>query len=290
LMNDYPHFGVWHDGYYMGVNQFDPTNNFSYSGGGVVAYERDKMLIGAEAKQVIFNMQGNDPEVFTPMPLDIDGPNVPNSDLNQTFMWADGSGASKLHFGEFDVDWETPENSSFTMKDSIDVAPWNAPNNATQPNGIGLDGMPIRSMFRAAYRNLGNRSSVIFTHNVAAADNSTPALRWYEIDLNETSGDVSVRQQGTFAPDDKARWMGSGAMDTQGNIAFGYSVSSAEKHPSIFAATRRVDDPLNELTSEIELKAGSGSQGNIQRNRWGDYSSMSVDPSDECTFWFTTEY
>ena len=290
LMNDYPHFGVWHDGYYMGVNQFDPTNNFSYSGGGVVAYERDKMLIGAEAKQVIFNMQGNDPEVFTPMPLDIDGPNAPNSDLNQTFMWADGSGASKLHFGEFDVDWETPENSSFTMKDSIDVAPWNAPNNATQPNGIGLDGMPIRSMFRAAYRNLGNRSSVIFTHNVAAADNSTPALRWYEIDLNETSGDVSVRQQGTFAPDDKARWMGSGAMDTQGNIAFGYSVSSAEKHPSIFAATRRVDDPLNELTSEIELKAGSGSQGNIQRNRWGDYSSMSVDPSDECTFWFTTEY
>lgn len=290
LMNDYPHFGVWHDGYYMGVNQFDPTNNYSYAGGGVVAYERDKMLVGAEAKQIIFSMQGNTPDVFTPMPLDIDGPTSPNTNLNQTIMWADGSGESKLHFAEFDVDWETPENSNIIHKTSLDVAEWNAPDNAMQPNGIELDGMPIRSMFRAAYRNLGNRSSIVFTHNVAAADNSTPALRWYEIDLNETSGDVSVRQQGTFAPDEKARWMGSGAMDTQGNIAFGYSVSSADKHPSVFAATRKVDDPLNELTSEIELKAGTGSQGNIYRNRWGDYSSMSIDPADECTFWFTTEY
>lgn len=290
LMNDYPHFGVWHDGYYMGVNQFDPANNYSYAGGGVVAYEREKMLVGAEAKQIIFSMQGNNPDVFTPMPLDIDGPTSPNPNLNQTIMWADGSGDSKLHFAEFDVDWETPENSNITHKASLDVAQWNAPDNAMQPNGIELDGMPIRSMFRAAYRNLGNRSSIVFTHNVAAADNSTPALRWYEIDLNESSGDVSVRQQGTFAPDDKARWMGSGAMDTQGNIAFGYSVSSADKHPSVFAATRKVDDPLNELTSEIELKAGTGSQGNIYRNRWGDYSSMSIDPADECTFWFTTEY
>lgn len=287
LMNDYPHFGVWHDGYYMGVNQFDGN---AWAGGGVVAYERDKMLVGAEAKQISISMRGNTPEVFTPMPLDIDGATVPNSELNQTFMWADGDGNSTLHFWEFDVDWEMPENSSFTAKAAIDVAPWNAPDNAMQPNGIGLDGMGIRSMFRAAYRNLGDRSSIVFTHNVAGTDASTPALRWYEIDLNEMTGDVSVRQQGTFAPDDKARWMGSGAIDAQGNIAFGYSVSSAEKHPSIFAATRRVDDPLNELTSEIELKAGTGSQGTIPRNRWGDYSSMSIDPSDECTFWFTTEY
>ena len=290
LMNDYPHLGVWHDGYYMGVNQFDPANNFAWAGGGVVAYERDKMLIGAEAKQVIYSMQGNVPEVFTPMPLDIDGSIMPSADMNQIFMWADGDGASKLHFWEFDVDWEDTSNSSFTAKAEIDVAPWNAPGNAMQPNGIELDGMPIRSMFRAAYRNLGNRSSVVFTHNVAGPDNSTPALRWYEIDLNEASGDVSVRQQGTFAPDDKARWMGSGAMDVNGNMAFGYSLSSADKHPSVFAATRSVTDPLNELTSEIELKAGSGSQGTIQRNRWGDYSSMSIDPADGCTFWFTTEY
>ena len=290
LMNDYPHLGVWHDGYYMGVNQFDPNNNFAWSGGGVVAYERDKMLIGAEAKQVIFNMQGNDPEVFTPMPLDMDGALAPSPETNQIFMWADADGPSRLHFWEFDVDWENAENSTFTARAAIDVAPWNGPENAVQPNGIELDGMPIRSMFRAAYRNLGHRSSIVFTHNVAGSDNSTPALRWYEIDLDETSGDVSVRQQGTFAPDENARWMGSGAMDVQGNMAFGYSVSGENKHPSIFAATRLVTDPLNELTSEIELKAGEGSQGNVNRNRWGDYSSMSIDPADGCTFWFTTEY
>jgi len=290
LMNDYPHFGVWSDGYYMGVNQFDAANGYAWAGGGVAVYEREKMLIGSPAKQVIMSMQGNNPEVFTPMPLDIDGQLAPNANQNQIFMWADGNGESRLHFWEFDVDWNTPENSTFTESATIDVATWNAPSNAMQPNGVELDGMAIRSMFRAAYRNLGDRSAITFTHNVAAPDGSTPALRWYEIDLNEANGDISIRQQGTFAPDEQARWMGSGAMDTQGNIAFGYSLSSADTYPSVYAATRLVDDPLNTLTDEILLKAGEGSQTNINRNRWGDYSSMSIDPADECTFWYTTEY
>jgi len=290
LMNDYPHFGVWPDGYYMGVNQFDSENGFAWAGGGVAVYEREKMLVGAPAQQVIMSMQGHTPEVYTPMPLDMDGQLAPSENQNQIFVWADAEGPSRLHFWEFDVDWNNPENSTFTESATIDVAQWNAPNNAIQPNGVELDGMGIRSMFRAAYRNLGDRSAITFTHNVAGPDGTTPALRWYEIDLNESNGDISVRQQGTFAPDDQARWMGSGAMDVQGNIAFGYSLSSSETHPSVYAATRLVDDPLNTLTDEIALKAGEGSQTSVNRFRWGDYSSMSIDPADDCTFWFTTEY
>ncbi|WP_025820244.1 carboxypeptidase-like regulatory domain-containing protein [Shewanella marina] len=290
LMNDYPHLGVWTDGYYMGVNQFDPNNNFAWSGGGVVAYERDKMLIGAEAQQVIFSMQGNSPEVFTPMPLDIDGIALPNPDQNQLFVWADGEGDSVLHVWEFDVDWNNASAATFSPVVALEVAEFNAPDNAVQPNGVSLDSLGIRSMFRAAYRKLENRSAIVFTHNVAGADGSTPAVRWYELDLNESNGDVSVRQQGTFAPDEQARWMVSGAMDVQGNIALGYSLTSDDKHPSSFAATRLVGDPLGTMTSEIELKAGGGSQQQINRGRWGDYSSMSVDPVDDCTFWYTTEY
>ncbi len=287
LMNDYPHLGVWPDGYYMGVNQF---NNGAWAGGGVAAYEREKMLVGAPAKQVIISMTGSNPEVFTPMPLDIDGPMLPSPDQNQLFVWADGDGASKLHVWEFDVDWNDTSNTTFTAKTALDVDAWNSPGNAIQPNGVQLDGMPIRSMFRAAYRNLGNRSAITFTHNVGGANGTTPALRWYELDLNESTGDVTVRQQGTYAPDDQARWMGSGAMDAQGNMAFGYSLSSATQHPSVYAATRLVSDPLGTLGEEISLKEGGGSQQSINRFRWGDYSSMSVDPADDCTFWFTTEY
>ncbi|MFY8350508.1 Calx-beta domain-containing protein [Pseudoalteromonas sp. SSM20] len=289
LMNDYPHLGVWPDGYYMGVNQFDPAAGFAWAGGGVAVYEREKMLVGAPAQQIIFSMRGNDPEVFTPMPLDLDGMLPPSQDQNQLFVWADGSGESTLHVWEMDVDWDNTENTTFSPKAALDVAAWNSPGNAIQPNGVELDGMPIRSMFRAAYRNMGDRGAITFTHNVAGTDGNTPALRWYELSLDAT-GNITVKQEGTFAPDEKARWMGSGAMDAQGNMAFGYSVSSTNLHPSSHAAIRMAGDPQGTLTEEIVLKAGEGSQTSINRFRWGDYSSMSIDPSDDCTFWYTTEY
>jgi uncharacterized cupredoxin-like copper-binding protein len=289
LMNDYPHLGVWPDGYYMGVNQFDPAAGFAWAGGGVAVYEREKMLVGAPAQQVIFSMRGNVPEVFTPMPLDLDGMLPPSEDQNQLFVWADGDGQSTLHVWEMDVDWNDTANTTFTAKAALDVADWNSPGNAIQPNGVELDGMPIRSMFRAAYRNMGDRGAITFTHNVAGPDGITPALRWYELNL-DGDGNVSVKQEGTFAPDSTARWMGSGAMDAQGNMAFGYSASSADLHPSSHAAIRMAGDPDGTLTEEIVLKAGEGSQTSINRFRWGDYSSMSIDPVDDCTFWYTTEY
>ncbi|PWK43587.1 carboxypeptidase regulatory-like domain-containing protein [Pleionea mediterranea] len=290
LMNDYPHFGVWTDGYYMGVNQFDSTNGFSFQGGGVVAYEREKMLVGAPAQQVKFDMDGNVPTVFTPMPLDIDGLLPPPDGSNQYFIWssADTGQTDRLHVWEFDVDWNNTANSTFTPVTTINVTPYGSAPAVTQPNGQDLDSLSIRSMFRAAYRNLDGQGKIVFTHNIAGPNADQAALRWYEIDVDQVAGNASLVNEGTFAPDTESRWMGSGAMDVNGNIAFGYSIASSTRVPSINAASRLAGDPANTLTNEITLHTGEGSQSGA--SRWGDYSSMSIDPTDDCTFWFTTEY
>ncbi len=289
FLNDYPHFGIWTDGYYMGVNQFDSTNGFSFEGGGVVAYERDKMLVGAVAQQVKFDMNGSTPTVFTAMPLDMDGLLPPPAGAKEYFIWSSLDSLDNLQVWEFDVDWANPGASTFTPVTSIPVTPYSSAPSITQPNGASLDSLSIRSMFRAAYRNLDGQGKIIFTHNIAAPPGQgQTALRWYEIDVDQINGTATLAQESTFAPDQTSRWMGSGAMDVNGNIAFGYSMASPNMLPSIGAATRLATDPLNTLTDEVMLKAGEGSQSGT--SRWGDYSNLSIDPVDDCTFWFTTEY
>lgn len=290
LMNDYPKLGIWNDGYYMGVNQFDSTNGFSFEGGAVVAFERDKMLTGAEAQQVKFDSSSNgDVTVFTPMPLDMDGFAPPPADAKEYFIWSSLDSLDNLQVWEFDVNWADPAASTFEQVTEIAVTPYSSAPAITQPNGSSLDSLSIRSMFRAAYRNLDGQGKIVFTHNIAApAGQGETALRWYEIDVDQVAGTATLAQESTFAPDQESRWMGSGAMDANGNIAFGYSIASANMLPSIAAATRLVTDPANTLTDETILKAGEASQSGL--SRWGDYSNLSVDPVDDCTFWFTTEY
>lgn len=292
LMNDYPHFGIFGDAYYMGVNQFGS----GFAGGGMAAYERDKMLVGAEAKQVIISGQGISPTVFTPMPLDVDGIAQPPADMNQYFVWANGDGQSKLHVWEMDVDWNDTNAATFTEVADLDVSTFAGPANATQPNGAELDALGIRSMFRTAYRNINGQGKVLFTHNIAGPSGQ-PVARWYELDIDHANGHaVTLNQEGTFSPDSSlapstaARWMVSGAMDANGNIAIGYTVSSSDIHPSIHAATRLSTDPAGEMTDEFVLVEGTGSQATVNRGRWADYASMSIDPVDDCTFWYTNEY
>ena len=295
LMNDYPHFGIYGDAYYMGVNQFDEANGFAFAGGGMAAYERDKMLVGAEAKQVIISGQGAATQVFTPMPLDVDGIAQPPADMNQYFVWAE-LGASRLQVWEMDVDWNNINAATFTQVAAIDVASYGSPNNATQPNGQELDALGVRSMFRTAYRNINGQGKILFTHNIAGPSGQ-PVARWYELDVDHANGHaVTLNQEGTFSPDSSlapstaARWMVSGAMDANGNIAIGYTVSSADINPSIHAATRLSTDPAGQMTDEFILVEGTGSQAAVNRGRWADYASMSIDPVDDCTFWYTNEY
>jgi hypothetical protein len=142
-------------------------------------------------------------------------------------------------------------------------------------------------MFRLAYRNFGDHESVV--GNFSVNSGGTAGIRWFEL-RNVTSGPETVFQQGTYQPDTTWRWMGSAAMDKSGNIAVGYSASSSSVLPSLRYAGRLATDALNTLgQGEAVLFAGLGSQTGTS-NRWGDYSDMTVDPVDDCTFWFTSEY
>src|SRR5437773_782017 len=142
-------------------------------------------------------------------------------------------------------------------------------------------------MFRLAYRNFGDHESVVGNYTVSA--NSVAGVRWFEL-RNVTNGPVTVFQQSTYQPDTTWRWMGSAAMDGQGNIAIGFSASSSTLHPQIRYAARLATDPINTLgQGEAHLFDGTGSQSGTS-NRWGDYSAMVIDPVDDATFWYTTEY
>jgi len=200
-------------------------------------------------------------------------------------------GANKLNLWKFHVDWGNPANSTFTGPTSIAVASFSAacggggtciPQPGTSQQ---LDSLADRLMYRLAYRNFGDHESLVVNHSVTAG--SVVGVRWYEV--RNPGGTPTVYQQGTFAPDSIYRWMGSMAMDRSGNIALGYSASSAQDRPSIRYTGRASTDALGTLQAETIALTGAGSQQS-GLSRWGDYSSMSVDPSDDCTFWYTNEY
>src|SRR5258708_25117438 len=140
-------------------------------------------------------------------------------------------------------------------------------------------------MHRLAYRNFGDHEALVVNHSVTAG--SSVGVRWYE--LRSPNATPTVFQQGTYAPDSSYRWMGSIAMDKAGDIALGYSVSSSGMHPSIHYTGRVPGDLLGTLQAENTIITGGGSQtGGL--NRWGDYTAMTIDPTDDCTFFYTNEY
>ena len=335
IFNDYPHFGVWPDAYYMSVNQFDTTTpNTDFHSAGACAFEREKMLTGnPSAKQVCFDESAFDPKDSNggyiyggQLPSDLDGTGVganfakapPAGEPNFFAQVLDSTtaGADKLLLFKFHVDWQNPNNSTFGNGTpngagkpiEIPVADFSVVCNGDQTledrncipqseadpaAGDYLDSIGDRLMYRAAYRNFGDHESLVLNHTVSAGPGDTfvggghAGIRWYE--LRNPNGTPTVHQQSTYAPDAAHRWMGSAAMDSAGDIALGYSKSSKTTHPAIAYVARQAADPLNSMTfGEGTIIQGTGSQVGTG-NRWGDYSSMSVDP-DGCTFWYSTEY
>ncbi len=283
---DYPKLGVWPDGYYLSANRFSTV---AFLGASAIALDRAKMLNGQPATYQEFKTGTT---YGTLLPADLDGATLPLAGAPETFAEI---GTSALHLWKFHVDWANPANSTFTGPTTLSVAAYNqlCPSTRScipQPGtSVGLDGIGDRLMHRLAYRNFGDHESLVVTHSVNAASSGTRAgVRWYEIRNPSTT--PSLYQQGTFAPDTTHRWMGSIAMDRSGNMAFGYSVSSSSVYPGIRYTGRLAGDPLGQMTQgETTLIAGSGSQTGTG-SRWGDYAMMAVDPLDDCTFWFTTEY
>jgi hypothetical protein len=286
--NDYPKLGVWPDGYYISYNIFNNAQTFA--GSKVCALDRAKMLSGAAATQQCFQLSTNYGGL---LPSDLDGVTAPPAGSPNFFM---NFGANSLNLWKFHVDFTAPANTTFTGPTNIPVAAFNAACSGggaciPQPSTSNkLDSLADRLMYRLAYRNRGGVESLLVNHSVTVGAKRTgiTSVRWYEI--RTPNGTPSVFQQSTLGTSDSVhRWMGSIASDKQGNIALGYSASNGTVKPSIRYTGRLVTDALNTMQTENIIQAGGGSQtGNL--HRWGDYSAMTVDPVDDCTFWYTTEY
>ena len=283
---DYPKMAVWPDGYYETYNLFNGSTN-AFMGAEMCAFDRNSMLTGAAATQQCFTTSTSYGGL---LPSNLDGSTLPPAGSPNYVLGLDTS--TSLAFWKFHVDWATPANTSLTGPSSIAVASYAEacgggtciPQSGTTQQ---LDSLADRLMYRLSYRNFGSYESLVVDHAITSG--SSAGMRWYEIRSPNSS--PSVYQEGTVAPDASYRWMGSIAQDHSGDIAMGYSVSSSSLHPGISYTGRLVTDTLNTMPQgETSLIVGGGSQTGSNLSRWGDYSSMTVDPADDCTFWYTNEY
>lgn len=296
--NDYPKFGIWPDGYYATFDMFENNAKDSpFLGTKVCVFERSHMLDGADASLQCINLYC--PQYVGVLPGDFDGSSssLPPPGSPAYFVGLD---SDKLHLWRFSVDWKDSLKSKFEH-DEIETKSFEFP---CQDNGYSgscipqrgsatqrLSSLGDRLMYRLAYRNLGSREALVVNHTIKVGERT--GIRWYEIENPRMR--PSLRQQGTFAPGDGLfRWMGSIAMDKKGNMLLEYSASSDAEYPSVRYTGRKFNDPLGQMRNERSLVTGMGSQINEKpdfvTDRWGDYSSITIDPVDDCTFWLTNQY
>jgi AAA domain len=272
---DFDKLAIWPDAYYMTFNRFQQD---------ICALDRSKMLAGQNASIQCFssNYLGS-----PKLPADLDGSTPPPTGSPNYIVQAPLNGTT-LNIWKFHVDFATPTNSTLAGPIAISVAPFSTVCDTCVPQ-LGttwlLDGDIGLLTYRLAYRNFGAFESLV-TDQAVANGRGQSGIRWYE--LRNPGGNLpTVYQQGTYVPDSLYRFMSSIAMDRVGDIAVGYSVSSSAMHPGIRFTGRVPADALGTLEGETTIVDGAGSQTTA---RWGDYSSMSIDPVDDCTFWYTNEY
>lgn len=285
---DYPKYGVWPDAYYIS------TNEDTYA---AYALNRTAMLAGQAAGSIKF-----DGETNLLLPADVDGATPPPAGTPGLFYtFKDnsfpnhGGGSDRIELFEFRPNFGTPANSTFTLVSTIPTASFTyTVCGFFQLSCVPMPGTPYKvdalsewPMARFAYRNMGGYQSLLGNFAIDVGGDRS-GIRWFE--LRKPAGSWVLHQEGTFAPGNEHRWTGSMAMDKQGNIGLGYSVSSTSVYPSLGYTTRLASDPLGQMRSESILHAGTRSQSFNDVQRWGDYSNLSIDPSDDCTFWFTSEY
>jgi hypothetical protein len=308
---DYPKYGVWSNSYILTTRDFGLVDGYGIS---VYALEKNKMVNGEpNARAVQFFL---DSEVVPInligdglLPVDIDGNRRPINGAPAPIVGTQDDGGpygatfDALNIWELSVKWQANPVASITLKTQLPVASFDsifpcAPTSRdclpqpgiTDPNQY-LDILSYRQRptFRLAYRNFGTYESLVTNQSVEALP-GVAGVRWYEI--RRTGGGYSVFQQGTFAPNDGVhRWMGSVAMDKKGDIALGYSVvNGVDVFPGIRYTGRLSGDPLGQMTlGEGTIINGTGVQ-RTTNSRWGDYTDMTVDPTDDCTFWYVNEY
>ena len=290
---DYPKLGVWPDAYYLTVNRFDASGTTGL-GEETCALNRAAMLTGAAASTQCFSLNSSGEN--TVLPATLNGTTPPATGTPEWLVGISPTTANALAYWRLHIDWTTPANSTLSAQTDLPVAGFSeacggagtcVPQSGTSQQ---LDSLADRLMYDLPYRNFGDHESIMATHSIAAG--SSVGMRWYE--LRPSGSTLGVFQSGTYAPDSVYRWMGSIGMDKSGDVALGYSTSSSAQHPGIAVTGRLASDPAGTMPQgETNLISGGGSQvGSFFNpgNRWGDYSGMSVDPSDDCTFWYVNQY
>ncbi|NJP30992.1 COG1361 S-layer family protein [Micromonospora thermarum] len=307
--HDYEKFGVWPDGLYMST----------FEGGtlGAYAFDRAAMVSGSPAT---FQYFGSGAGALGPgvssagrvrmFPSDWDGVNPPAAGEPNHFLLSkdadngQGGAQDSIEVYDFHVDWTDPANSTFGLATTLNTQPFDINVGCTDADGDGaardcidqpgttqrIDALPGRLLHRVQYRNFGTHQTMVAVQSAVDADgNDRVGTRWYE--LRNGGGGWAIHQQGTYAPGTADRWMGSIAMDGKGNIALGYSIADAANNvfPSIAYTGRLANAPLGSMP-EPEQTMFSGTTSQTNADRWGDYSSMNVDPVDDCTFWYTQQH
>jgi len=298
---DYPKFGRWGDSYFVGTNES--------AGPGIYALERSKMLSGQTARmqrKTAPKLSGLQFQMLLPVDVDtVSGPdaNTPGLFLRQNDDELNNKGSNNasqdyLELWTFDPDYNNSANSKLVGPIKIamsefdsDVCTGNSGGGfgCLTQKGVSTKLDPVREvvMYRAQYRKFSAHESIVgnFVHD---AGSDRAGMRWFEL-RKVGSGAWALHQEGTYAPSDtNNRYMGSAAMDSSGNMALAYHITGPETYPGISMTGRLTSDTNGTMTqTEKVLVAGTS---HIASERNGDYSHLSLDPVDGCTFWMTSDY
>jgi len=294
---DYPKVAIWPDGYYITTNEFTDNSIPTY------VVDREAMLAGdnnLNFQRVLGIPKFNANNVFqVASAANWDGDTPPPATTPLTVIrihddaW--GVGEDRIELFEFIPDFDNPNNTQVNGPINLPTAAFDAnlcPGGSifdclTQGNGNMVSALQHVIMFRPQYRKFETYEAIVLNFSVDVDGSNQAGVRWMEL-RKSGAEQWSIYQESTYAPDNISRWMGSIAMDGAGNIAMGYSVMDDDVFPGMRITGRRAFDPLGEMTlGEISVAEGSSWNGS---QRWGDYSSMTVDPLDQTTFWFTAEY
>jgi hypothetical protein len=290
-LNDYDKLSTWatasNSAYLATYNIFQNAETFI--GADLCGFDRTKMLAGDSSAAQLCQMTPS--SEFGYLPSDMDGPTPPVDGTPGLYIsWFDND-PGQLYLRSLTLDFATatatlsPATSIAVANDSYACSDGGQciPQEGTSQT---LDSLGDRLMYRFAIRHFPDHDRAVVNH--AVANGSQVAVRWYEI--YDPAGSVTLNQQGTFAPDSTYRWMASLAEDQNMDIGLGYSASSSSIYPGIRFTGRVPTDPLGTMETEANILTGTGAQVGSDAYRWGDYTAMQVDPSDDCTFWYVDQY
>lgn len=296
---DYPKWGLTPSVYYQTQNDFGAGGS-GFVGVNVCAYDGVAMRAGSKKAKQICILDNSNGTLFddSMLPADNDYAASTTSTVPEVFLGSiDNPGFNRaVYMNTMTVNFKKG-TATLTASSPISVPPFTLGCGGfgaciPQPSAGSelLDSLGDRLMYRVAHQSNSNGTeSWLVTHDVN--DKAAVAESWYEFQAASGTTGLSLYQSGQTPDDSEYRWMGSVAKDKNGNIALGYSRSSAaaSDYPSIYLSGHTAGESLGTTDGESLVFQGSGSQFNTA-SRWGDYSSMALDGADNCSFWYTTEY